>query len=107
MPDPKTPPNDKTKKARSFGSYALFILVLVAVLLWIGGNQFRQPALLTQDQFEYKLYTGEIDRQTFVGANEVEGELRGNGGPFKVLVPNRDDRAALYRQLKAQAAYHP
>jgi len=47
MPDPKLPPNDKTKKARSFGSYALFILVLVAVLLYVGGLKYRAPVLLT------------------------------------------------------------
>ena len=107
MPDPKLPPNDKSKKARSFGSYALFILVLVAVLLYIGGERLRQPILLTQDQFEYKLYTGEIDRQNFVGTNEIEGALKGNGGEFKVLVEDRAGRSAEYQQIKAQPASHP
>ncbi|MFN0245165.1 MAG: ATP-dependent zinc metalloprotease FtsH [Planctomycetota bacterium] len=107
MPDPKIPPNDKSKKARSFGSYALFILVLVAVLIYMGGLKYRQPLLLTQDQFEYKLYTGEIDHQKFVGMSEIEGTLKGSGGDFKVLVENRAGRAEEYQQIKAQAAFHP
>ena len=36
MADPKPPQNDKGKKARSFGPYALFLFVLLAAMMgWI------------------------------------------------------------------------
>src|SRR5262245_49688164 len=90
MPDPKNSQNEQSRKARSFGSYALFVLVLVAILVTYGGKKLREPAVLSQDLYEYYLYTGQVDKQEFLGTTEVEGELRGgdasNRVRFKVLV---------------------
>ena len=42
MADPKPPQNDKGKKARSFGPYALFLFVLVAIMILYGGRDVWQ-----------------------------------------------------------------
>jgi len=103
MPDPKTPQNDKSRKARSFGSYALFVLVLVAILLTYTGRRWNQTLDWTQDQYEYALYTGAIDSQSVVGTNDIEGVQR-DGTQFKVRIPNLAERASRYQQIKAQVA---
>jgi cell division protease FtsH len=103
MPEPKNPQNDKSKKARSFGSYALFVLVLVAILLTYTGKWRNTPVVLTSDQYEYALYTGAIDSQDFLSTTEIRGVER-DGTEFTVLVPNLADRATHYQQIKAQAA---
>ena len=52
MPETKSPQNDKGRKARSFGSYALFLFVLIAIFLLIGGNEkWRSVDDISQDQF--------------------------------------------------------
>jgi cell division protease FtsH len=103
MPDPKTPQNDKSRKARSFGSYALFVLVLVAILLTYTNKRWNGPKELTHDEYEYKLYTGLVDSQKFVSTTEITG-LERDGTEFTVLVPNLAERATHYQQIKAQAA---
>ena len=49
MADPKKPVDDKNKKSRSFGSFALFLLVLVAISLLWGGQRYQPRIELTQD----------------------------------------------------------
>ena len=99
----ETKPNenqDKPKKSRSLGSFLLFLTVLIAILIVIGGEGIRSSVELTQDQFLYKLYTGQVDTQEFRGANIVEGKLI-DGSYFKVRVVDLKDRDEDLRQLKA------
>jgi cell division protease FtsH len=101
MPEPKTPQNDKSKKARSFGSYALFVLVLVAILLTYTGRNWTTTVDLTQDQYLYSLYTGAIDSQNFVGATDIAGVQR-DGTEFRVRIANLAEKSSEYQQIKAQ-----
>ena len=78
----------------------------MAVLFAFGDHSFRPQAELSQDQFEWALYTGEVDQQQFKGTNLIEGTLR-DGRAFKVSFTNLADREALYQQLKAVPAYKP
>jgi cell division protease FtsH len=104
MSDPKNSPSDKSRKSRSFGSYALFLFVLVAVLLYMGGKNHHTD--LTQDQYEYYLYTGQIARHELNGNNVIEGELKGvNPSSFKVTFDSLEPRAQRYQQVKAADTY--
>ncbi len=107
MAEPKTPQNDKSKKSRSFGSFAIFLFILVAFLLVIGGNNWVKPREeLSQDAYEWKLYTGQIESQQFAGGNEIEGQLRGNPPTyFSVRFANISNREAEYTAIKAAAPY--
>ncbi len=103
MPEPKTPPNEKSRKARSFGSYALFVLVLVAILLTYTHKRLNPTRDLTQDEYEAFLYTGMIDQQSFEGTTDVVGTLRNaDATPFAVKIPNLAEKSTRYQQLKAQ-----
>ena len=102
----QAPPQPDRQRRRSFGSFLLFLAVLMALLFAFGDNSFRPQTELSQDQFEWALYTGEVDQQQFKGANLIEGTLR-NGQPFKVNFTNLADREALYQQLKAVPTYRP
>jgi cell division protease FtsH len=80
--------------------------VLVSILFAVGGK-LSKPMELTQDQFEYKLYTGQIDDQEFKGANVIEGRLKGEADQlFTVKFAALGDREGLYQQLKAVRQYH-
>jgi len=106
MPEPKSSQADKSRRSRSFGSFLLFLLVLIAILFAVGGK-LSKPMELTQDQFEYNLYTGQIDDQEFKGSNVIEGRLKGEADrPFTVKFAALGDREALYQQLKAVRQYH-
>ena len=103
MPEPKTPPNEKTRKARSFGSYALFVLVLVAILLTYTHKRLNPTKDLTQDEYEALLYSGQIDSQSFIGTSEIEGTLRGTDATlFDVKIQNLAAQSTRYQQIKAQ-----
>jgi cell division protease FtsH len=105
MPEPKHPQNDKTRKTRSFGSFALILFVLVAVFLVWGGQQFQPRVELTQDQFEWHLYGGEVDSQEFVGANVIEGTLSDTRA-FTVRFADLGAREADFREIKAAQNIH-
>jgi cell division protease FtsH len=76
MADSPSPQGDKTKKNRSFGAFLLFLTVLVAVLLLYGNDALQHNRELTQDQYEYFLNRGLIDKQVLRGPNLIEGTLR-------------------------------
>jgi cell division protease FtsH len=106
MPEPKTPTNEKSRKARSFGSYALFVLVLVAILLTYTHKRLNPTKDLSQDEYENYLYTGQIDSQSFLGTSDIEGTLR-DATPFAVKIPNLAVQSARYQQIKAQPPAQP
>jgi len=100
MADPKTPQNEKARKTRSFGSFALFLFVLVAIFLVWGGRNMRPRETLTQDQYEWYLYGGDVDSQEILGTNVIEGTLE-DKRQFTVRFADVGRRESLYRELKA------
>jgi len=101
MPEPKTKENqDKARKTRSFGSFALILFVLVAIFLLWGGQRMRPRMDLTQDLYEWYLYSGDVDSQEIVGANVIEGALK-DTRLFSVRFADVGGRESLYRELKA------
>jgi cell division protease FtsH len=105
MAEPKTPPNDKSKKTRSFGSFALFLFVLVAIFLVYGGQKLRTRIDLTQDMYEWYLYSGDVDSQEIRGGNVIEGTLT-DKREFAVRFADLGSKEALYREIKAPATFH-
>jgi cell division protease FtsH len=113
MPETQTPSPDKSKKNRSFGAFLLFLTVLVVVLFLYGDDRFAQPAQLTQDQYEYFLYRGLVDQQTFRGENEIKGQFKSQqtiAGKkdvrvFEVSFAGLAENERLYRDLKANPGY--
>ena len=109
MADQKTPQNDKSKKTRSFGSFALFLFVLAAIFLFYGGNKFAHRRVdWTQDQYEWALYNGEVDSQEVKGPNVIEGTLKDPPKTeFSVSFADVGAREATLRELKAPQMYFP
>ncbi len=101
MPEPKNKENaEKTRKTRSFGSFALIVLILLAIFLLLGGQNFGKRTELTQDEFEWQLYSGNVEAQEFLGANVIEGSLK-DKRLFSVRFADLAIREPLYRELKA------
>ena len=108
MADPKPPQNDKGKKARSFGPYALFLFVLIAIMIMYGGNKWDRKTELSIDEYRYKLYTGEVVSQN-ITPSEIEGKLKGRGKEesFVVKVKELDDKQTqLYQSLAAVGIFY-
>jgi cell division protease FtsH len=108
MADPKPPQNDKGKKARSFGPYALFLFVLVAIMILYGGRDLLQGKVeLSLDEYRYRLYAGEIESQS-VTPSEIEGKFKSSPkDSFVVKVKDLDDKQAqLYQSLAAVGIYY-
>ena len=106
MTDAQNPQGDRTRRPRPFGSFLLFLTVLVVVLVAFGGANFSRPTELTQDQFEWELYKGEVVGLIIKGANEVVGELRG-GTKFQCRFADVAEREQEFKALKAIGRYLP
>ncbi len=106
MADNQNPPGEKGRKSRPFGSFLLFLVVLVVVLIAFGGDTLGRSQDLSQDAFEWFLYTGRVEKLDFRGENEIRGTLTG-GTRFKVSFTTLADREALYRELAAIRTYRP
>jgi len=107
MADPKPPQNDKGKKARSFGPYALFLFVLIAIMIMYGGRDAWQHKVeYSLDEYRYKLYTGEVESQN-ITPSEIEGKIKNHSKEvFSVKVPTLDDKQAQeYQRLAAVGIY--
>jgi|688.fasta_scaffold04652_2 cell division protease FtsH len=109
MSEPKNKDNqDKAKKAKSFGPYALFLFVLIAIMIMVGGRDaLKHEVELTMDEFEYELHTGQIDSLKLVGGNEIRGQYKGKKETFTVKHPGFGDgrRMEDYQQLAAIGTY--
>ncbi|MBL8862110.1 MAG: ATP-dependent zinc metalloprotease FtsH [Planctomycetes bacterium] len=107
MPEPKNKENqDKARKTRSFGSFALILFVLAAIFLLWGGHRFQPRVELTQDLYEWYLYGGDVKSQSILGTNVVEGTLD-DGRLFSVRFADVGQRESLYRELKAVQNIRP
>ncbi len=73
MTEPQNNETDKPQRSRPFGSFLLFLTVLVVVLVAFGGANLTAPAKLSQDEFEWFLHTGQIEQMEFSGSSEVKG----------------------------------
>ncbi len=101
---------DKNRPSRSYGSVLLFFFVLIIILVFVGGQSMSQPTSLTQDEYLYRLYSGEILSQEFRGRDDsttqIEGELllQASAEPqaFRVEFANAKANEELFREVKAR-----
>jgi cell division protease FtsH len=105
-----TPP--KGRKTRSLGAFLLFLTVLVGVLLVLGGEPWQPSVQLTQDQFEWQLYRGNVDTLDMRGQNSVQGQLKTAIGPkeakhFTVEFASIEGLEQRYQALKAVPGWSP
>jgi cell division protease FtsH len=81
MPEPhKNGPEKAPNKARSFGPPLLLLFFLILMVMYVGsGTLLSNPQTLSQDQYLWHLYNGNVARQEFKGlpqgTNAVEGVL--------------------------------
>jgi cell division protease FtsH len=109
MPETPAPAPEKGRKNRSLGAFLLFLTVLVAILIAVGNDPFRTKKTLTEDQYQWHLYQGRVETQTFRGDNLIEGTFTSkvDDSPFfKVHFANAKEHEALFGQLKARK-YQP
>ena len=104
MSDTPTPQGEKARRPRPFGSFLLFLTILVVLLVLFGTEQLRQRETFTQDQFEARLYTGQVERLDFKGSSEIVGKLK-SGDLFQVSFTSLESKQALYQQLNAVPTY--
>ncbi len=104
MPDPKKPTPEKPQRSRSYGSFLLFLTILVAILFVVGRGSLSSERDFTQDEYKLRLYKGEIDRQEIKGANQIEGVLK-NGEHFKTKFADVAVLEEKIQQLNAIPGY--
>ena len=63
---------DKGRKPRPFGSFLLFLTVIVVVLVAFSGSALRNTQQFSQDEFLYHLVTGRVEQLKFKGQNGIE-----------------------------------
>ncbi|MFT5285504.1 MAG: cell division protease FtsH [Planctomycetota bacterium] len=115
MADSKESPDGKPQKTRSFGSFMLFIFILIAVLAIFGSETIQNEKALSQDQYLWSLYTGRVHTQTIKGTPEGSNLITGTHvSPetgkqegFKVQFANVELFERVYQQLKAVREVHP
>ncbi len=106
MPAPKMPPQEKGRRNRSVGSFLLFLFVLVVILVMVGKENLAGQKDLTQDEYLWQLYTGQIDEQSFRGENLIDGKLK-NGDAFQVKFADLASHERELQQIKAVRNYQP
>jgi cell division protease FtsH len=106
MPAPKTPPQEKGRRNRSVGSFLLFLFVLVVILVMVGKENLAGRKDLTQDEYLWQLYSGQVDEQAFRGENLIDGKLE-NGESFQVKFADLASHERELQQIKAVRSYQP
>ena len=114
MTEPQNNETDKPQRSRPFGSFLLFLTVLVVVLVAFGGANLTAPAKLSQDEFEWFLHTGQIEQMEFSGSSEVKGLRAPDPGsetqdpiPFTASFTSITERESAYQQIKAVESHIP
>jgi cell division protease FtsH len=97
---------EKARKPRPFGSFLLFLTVIVVVLVAFSGSHLRNEKEFSQDVFLHSLVTGGIQRLEFKGANEIEGVLE-NGQRFRTSAASLEANESEWREMNAKARYTP
>ena len=103
MADSK-PQGDKARKPRPFGSFLLFLTVIVVVLVAFSGSSLRKAEELTQDGFLHALVTGTVQRLELKGQTDVEGVLT-SGKTFETSFASVAEHEEYWRDVKARARY--
>jgi cell division protease FtsH len=84
MADSPTPQGEKARRPRPFGTFLIFLMILVVLLVAFGSSQLSKPKQVSQDEFGWNLYTGAYASIELKGGNEVTAELRDGGdGPTR------------------------
>ncbi len=94
MAEEKNSP-DKQKKSRSLGAFLLFLTVLVAILITLSRQGGDNVELLSQDQFEYHLYRGDVDTIKISANSPITGKLR-SGKSYEAPIAGLGD-ATVHR----------
>ncbi|MDG1490427.1 MAG: hypothetical protein P8R43_00960, partial [Planctomycetota bacterium] len=98
------PQGDKARKPRPFGSFLLFLTVIVVVLVAFSGSSLRKAEELTQDGFLHALVTGTVQRLELKGQTDVEGVLT-SGKTFETSFASVAEHEEYWRDVKARARY--
>jgi cell division protease FtsH len=104
MADNQSSQGDKSRKTRPFGSFLLFLTVLVVILIAFGGEHLKPSEKLTQDEYEWNLYSGLIEKQEMRGDTDIEGILV-DETRFSVSYANLKEREAEFRAVKGIKEY--
>ena len=103
MSESPTPQGDRTRRPRPFGPFLLFLTVLVLILVAFGSSHLRSTKDLSQDEFWWNLYTGQIESVQIKGNNEVVGELVGvEDLDFKVSFAHLEQLEQRIQQINAE-----
>ena len=98
------PQGDKARKPRPFGSFLLFLTVIVVVLVAFSGSSLRKTEDLTQDGFLHALVTGTVQKLELKGQTDVEGVLT-SGKAFRTSFASVAEHEEAWREIKARARY--
>jgi len=98
------PQGDKARKPRPFGSFLLFLTVIVVVLVAFSGSSLRKTEEFTQDVFLHALVTGTVQRLELKGQTDVEGVLT-SGKSFQTSFASVAEHEDYWRDVKARARY--
>ena len=101
---------DKQRPSRSFGSFLLFLFVLIILLVVVGGKTVTKPRTYTQDQYLFHLYSGRVISQVFRGSAEGttkivgtrEAPERPQPEEFSVEFADAGAQEGLFREVKAR-----
>jgi cell division protease FtsH len=104
MPESKMPNQERQPRNRSYGSFLLFLTILVAILFLVGRDSFSPEKELTQDEYLLQLYTGKVAQQEFRGDGTIRGRTTQQEN-FVVHFGDLGDRKAELQQLKAVPRY--
>ncbi len=91
------------------GSFLLFLLFLLAIMGWVGGQSMVQPDQFSQDDYLANLYQGKIQHQVFQvgpgGSHIVEGKYNKHPGseptPFTVHFGDVEANEILWQKIAA------
>ncbi|MFT7484484.1 MAG: cell division protease FtsH [Candidatus Paceibacteria bacterium] len=104
MPESKMPDKEKQPRNRSYGSFLLFLSILVVILFVVGRSSFPNQKDLTQDEYLAMLYTGRVQQQEIKGTNRIAGRLS-NGEFFVTRFTDLASHEKNFQQLKAIPRY--
>jgi cell division protease FtsH len=112
MPEPQQNEQEKSPRSRSFGSFLLFLFILIVTLAVFGRSTLDPERQLTQDQYLWSLYRGDVESQEFRGKPEGSNLVRGRFKPpgeektarFEASFADVAVEEAHWRQVKAQAS---
>jgi cell division protease FtsH len=110
MTETKKNDQERQRQSRSFGTFLLFLTVLIVVLVFLGGNSVSKPDVLSQDEYLFHLYDGRVETQAFQiegeHASKVQGRYRRSHGSelrkFETEFSDAAQREDELREVKAR-----